>query len=89
MKPTDPVKPGYTFDEWVDEKRMDSYFWGDGYSPKMPAYDLTPEQLKDLSAFLLSLDFSNAKAVKKPVPEILETSRAPQASPNVAAVPGS
>ena len=44
---------------------------------------------KDLSAFLLSLDFSNAKAVKKPVPEILETSRAPQASPNVAAVPGS
>jgi hypothetical protein len=35
------------------------------------------------------LDFSNAKAVKKPVPEILETSRAPQASPNVAAVPGS
>ena len=55
----------------------------------MPAYDLTPEQLMDLSAFLLSLDFSNAKAVKKPVPEILETSRAPQASPNVAAVPGS
>ncbi|MFQ8735712.1 MAG: hypothetical protein ACLSAH_06375 [Bilophila wadsworthia] len=58
-------------------------------SSTMPAYDLTPEQLKDLSAFLLSLDFSNAKAVKKPVPEILETSRAPQASPNVAAVPGS
>lgn len=55
----------------------------------MPAYDLTPEQLKDLSAFLLSLDFSNAKAVKKPVPEILETSRAPQASPNVVTMPGS
>ena len=58
-------------------------------SSTMPAYDLTPEQLKDLSAFLLSLDFSNAKAVKKPVPEILETSRAPQASPNVVTVPGS
>ena len=57
-------------------------------SSVMPAYDLTPGQLKDMSAFLLSLDFSKAKPVKKPVSEILETGRA-QASADVAAVPGS
>lgn len=56
MKPTDPVKPGYTFDEWVDEKRMDSYFWGDGYSPKMPAYDLTLTAWYDANEYLIYYD---------------------------------
>ena len=47
-------------------------------SSTMPAYDLTPEQLKDLAAFLLALDFRGAKAVEKPVSEILGTTRAGQ-----------
>ena len=38
----------------------------------MPAYDLSPEQLQDLAAFLKSLDFTHGiKPVKKPVEEIL------------------
>ncbi|WP_300746631.1 c-type cytochrome [uncultured Bilophila sp.] len=49
-------------------------------SSAMPAYDLTPEQLKALSSFLLALDFRDAEPIEKPVSEILETSRAPQAS---------
>ena len=47
-------------------------------SSTMPAYDLTPEQLKDLAAFLLALDFRGAKAVEKPVSEILGTTKAGQ-----------
>lgn len=48
-------------------------------SSTMPAYDLTPEQLKDLAAFLLALDFSrDVKAVEKPVSAILGTTKAGQ-----------
>ena len=61
-------------------------------SSTMPAYDLTAGQLKDLAAFLLALDFRDAKAVAKPVSEILGTSKAaqtPQAGADAAAPSGS
>ncbi|MCD7982644.1 MAG: c-type cytochrome, partial [Desulfovibrio sp.] len=47
-------------------------------SSTMPAYDLTPEQLKDMAAFLLSLDFRGVKPVAKPVSEILGTKKSGQ-----------
>ena len=50
-------------------------------SSTMPAYDLTPEQLKDMAAFLLSLDFRDAKPVTKPVSEILGTEKTGRAVP--------
>lgn len=61
-------------------------------SSTMPAYDLTPDQLKDLAAFLLALDFRGAKAVEKPVSGILGATKAGQtrqAGPDAAIAPGS
>lgn len=36
----------------------------------MPAYDFTPQQLKDIVAFLMSLDFTDRKLVVKPADDI-------------------
>ncbi len=47
----------------------------------MPAYDLKPNQLRDLAAFLMSLDFSDAKPIVKSQDEIREMIAAQQPQP--------
>lgn len=56
MKPTDPVKPGYTFDKWMEERTMDDFTWSDSYSPKMPAYDLILTAWYDANDYLIYYD---------------------------------
>lgn len=56
MKPTDPVKPGYTFDKWMEERTMDDFTWSDNYSPKMPAYDLILTAWYDANDYLIYYD---------------------------------